>query len=74
MRTDDRDYLMTRYSVTPKGLPMTSSGLPMTRKGLRGKPGYQCRLIKSRDHKRIRQKNVTIEQLRHYLRTLRPSG
>lgn len=69
VRTDDRDYLMTRYSVTRysmtrKGLPMISSGLPMTRKGLRGKPGYQCRLIKSRHHKRIRQKNVTIEQFR----------
>ena len=63
VRTDDRDYSMTRYSMTPKGLPMISSGLPMTRrglpmtrKGLSGKPGYQCRLIKSRHHKRIRQK------------------
>ena len=86
VRTDDRDYSMTRYSMTrysmtPKGLPMISSGLPMTRrglpmtrKGLSGKPGYQCRLIKSRHHKRIRQKNVTIEQFRHYLRTLWASG
>ena len=62
VRTDDRDYSMTRYSVTRYS--MTPKGLPMTRKGLSGKPGYQCRLIKSRHHKRIRQKNVTIEQFR----------